>query len=359
MAIDSFQEDPPVCPDHDMTGPVEGRAEGRTVVFPQSSAGASFALERFEWATPDLLEVSGRFSSVPQAAVAEPVLIVRSGDGTHRLGIAPQSGPRPARVGLRRFGGGQWRALFAWSGPPRSVEAAALELGEEFIVELPPPGATKRTGRRVLDVGRQAAPRLTGTDQILLQADLAAAREEAEDARGLLHEARQAALRLRQDLDAQRKRREAEATRFRATLERMRGTAEEAVSAERGSAEALRAGLREAQEAAEQAKHDLDAMREELTAAAEARAAHDRLAVELEDQRRQVAEAREELRRVTEDRDAAIRQMAALHADVGGLATAQDELGAQIERLRAHLTAAPETNADEEEASSRDAPSEQ
>jgi hypothetical protein len=341
-----------------MIGQMGGREAGRTASRPESTAGASFTLERFDWAAPDLLEVAGRFSNVPDSAVTEPVLMVRSGDGTHRLGVAPQTGHRATRVGLRRFGAGQWRALFAWPGAPTSVERAALELGEGFVVELPPPGAS-RTARRVLEVGRRAAYALTGTDQIRLQADLAEAREEAEDARGRLEEARQLARRLRHDLDVQRKRRDAEAKRFHDALETMRGTAEEAVSAERAGAEALRAELQEAQAAAEQARRDLDAMREELTAVAEDRAARDRLEAEVEDQRRQVAHAREELLRVTEDREAAVRQIAALRAYLDGVATAHDELGAQIDRLHAHLTAARETNPEEEGTSPGHAPSEQ
>jgi hypothetical protein len=323
-----------------------GREAGRTASRPESAAGASFALERFDWVAPDLLEVAGRFSNVPETAVTDPVLIIRSGERTHRLGVAPESAPRPARVGLRRFGGAQWRALFEWPGPPRSVDRAALELGEGFVVELPSPGAPM-TGRRVLDVGRRAMSPLTGTDQIRLQAELTAAREETEDARGRLREAQELAQRLRQDLEVQRKRRESEAKRFHEALETMRGTAEEAVSAERSTAETLRAELQEAQETAEQTRRDVDAMREELTAAAEARAAHDRLEAELADQRRQVADAREELQSVTEDREAAVQQIAALHADLDGLARADDELGAQIDRLRAHLTAARATTSDE------------
>jgi cell division protein FtsB len=335
-----------------------GSEGGRTASQPEAAAAASFALERFDWVAPDLLEVAGRFSNVPETAVADPVLIIRSGERTHRLGMAPESEPRSGRVGLRRFGGAQWRALFEWPGPPRSVDRAALELGEGFVVELPRPGAP-RTGRRVLDVGRRALSPLAGADQIRLQAELTAAREEAEDARGQLNEAEQVVRRLRQDLEVQRKRREAEATRFHEALEDMRGTAEEAVSAERNRAEALRAELQGAQETAEQARRDLEAMREELTAAADARAGHDRLEAELADQRQQVAEAREELQRVTDDRDAAVQQIAALHADLDGLARAEDELGAQIDRLRTHLTTAREMTPDEEATSPGHAPSEQ
>jgi hypothetical protein len=327
-------------------------------------SGATFTLERFDWATPDRLEVAGRFSHLRETALKEPVLVVRSGEQTRRLGVAPQIG-RPARGGLRRFGGGQWRAVFTWPGPPSSFDGAVLELGDDFEVELPAPGS--KIGRRVLEVGRPRADILTGADGIRLQADLASAREEAEEARGRLHETQEAARRLRQDLEAQRKRRKAEAARFHAALESIRDTAEKAVSAERERAEALRAELEEAHatvsssreevqrlrehaaaveaqrdNAAEEARRELeearrefDAMREELDAAADMRAGHDRLQAELEDQQQQVAELRTELQRVV------------------------DELGAQIDRLRPHATVARERNPEEEGTSPRShAPSE-
>src|SRR5918998_1664670 len=126
---------------------------GRTPSRLEPPSGVTFTLERFDWSTPDRLEVAGRFSHLPEDALEEPVLVVRSGERTRRLGVAPQIGP--ARGGLRRFGGGQWRAVFTWPGPPSSFDGAVLELGDDLVVELPAPGS--KTGRRVLDVGRPAA----------------------------------------------------------------------------------------------------------------------------------------------------------------------------------------------------------
>ena len=298
-----------------------GTAAGPPASPPESTAGATFTLERFEWAAPDLLEIAGRFANVPEAALAEPVLVVRGGERTDRLVPVADSGLQPGR-GLRRFGGTRWRASFAWPGTPASFDRAALELGEDFVVALPAPGV-QLGGRRELRVSRREAPTpiVSAADRVGLHADLAAAREEAERLRAKLHDAQQFARRLRQDLEAQRKRRDAEAKRFQEALSAVRGTAEEAVTAERRSAEALRAELEEARAAS---------------------SAHERLQAELEEQRLLVAEAGEERRRAYAERDAAAARLADVRGVVEGLARAEGQLGAQIQRLQSQLSDAAE-----------------
>jgi hypothetical protein len=333
-----------------------GKAGGRTESHPSSAAGSTFALERFAWLAPDVLEVAGRFSNVPESALTEPVLVVRGGGDTYRLAVTPKFGSR-SRVGLRPFGAGRWRAMFTWPGEPKPFDSAALELGDDLIVELPPPGAPT-TDRRVLDVGRQSADTLPPTEQLRLQAETAAAREEAEDARGRLQEAEEAVRRLQQDLAAQRTRRKAEAARFHETIETMQSTAEEAVTAERKSTEALRAELQVTHELAEQRQRDLDTMRDEVAAAAEASRAQERLQAEVEEHRRRVSAAREELQRVTDDRDAAVGQLAAVRTALDRLAKSGGHLTGQIDRLRARLTDGPQPDQGEEGSSPGHASSE-
>jgi hypothetical protein len=313
-----------------------GNAAGPPASPPGSTAGATFTLERFEWATPDLLEIAGRFANVPEDALAEPVLVVRGGDRTDRLAPVADSGLQPGR-GLRRFGGTRWRASFAWPGTPSSFDRAALELGEELVVALPTPGV-QLGGRRELRVSRRETTTVSAAERIGLHAELAAAREEAERLRAKLHDAQQFARRLRQDLEAQRKRRDAEAKRFQEALSGVRGTAEEAVTLERRTAEGLRAALEEAQKAAADAQRDLGTLREELVAARDASAAHERLQVELDQQRLLVAEAGEERKRALAERDGAVAQLADVRAVVDGLARAEGQLGAQIQRLQAQLS---------------------
>src|SRR5215211_4296084 len=90
-----------------------------------------FDLERFEWNAPDRLEVTGRFHGL-QELPAEPVLVVSGGGIPHRLQASPDSVPTD---------GEQWRAEFVWDGVPVGVESAALELGPDIVIDLPPPGA--------------------------------------------------------------------------------------------------------------------------------------------------------------------------------------------------------------------------
>ena len=330
-----------------------GKASGLPASPPEGVAEATFSLERFEWSAPDRIEIAGRFANVPENALADPVLVVRGGDSTHRLVPAADSERQAGRVGLRRFGGTRWRASFAWPGQPTSFDRAVLELGEEFVVALPAPGAI-RSGRRALRVSRREPPTLGPAERIGLQAELAATREEAEDLRGRLEQAQQVARRLRQDMDAQRKRREAESKRFHETLAGMRGTAEEAVYAERRNAETMRAELEEARRAAEdaekaadEARRDLAAMRDELAAASDARGVEERLQAELDEERRQLAEVREELQRARDETDAALRRISGIGEGVDDLANAERELAAMIERLRAELSDGRATEAEE------------
>src|SRR4051794_39229687 len=46
--------------------------------------GATFQLDRFEWAAPDRLEIAGSFAGV-DAPTVTPTLVVGSGDGVRRL----------------------------------------------------------------------------------------------------------------------------------------------------------------------------------------------------------------------------------------------------------------------------------
>jgi predicted nucleic acid-binding Zn-ribbon protein len=316
---------------------MRGSDVGPTVSSPDSTAGATFALERFEWSAPDLLEVAGRFAHVPDTALAEPVLIVRSGDSTDRLVPTDDSGVRPAHGALRRIGGSRWRASFAWRGTPSAFERAILELGEEFVVALPAPGA-QRGGRRVLRVSRREPAAPPPVERVGLQAELAATREEVESLRAKLQDAHQVGRRLRQDLEAHRKRRDAEAKRFQDALNEVRRTAEEAVAVERSKTEGLVDQVEEARHAAEQAQGDLATLREELEAAREAGAAHERLQAELDEKRREADEARRELESAKEELDAVVGQLSAVRANVDAVARTGDQLSVEIQRLRAHVS---------------------
>ena len=59
--------------------------------LPASPEQATFALERFTWVAPHLLEVAGTFSALGSRAMAEPFLLVHGPQRSHRLPVLPDS----------------------------------------------------------------------------------------------------------------------------------------------------------------------------------------------------------------------------------------------------------------------------
>jgi len=75
-------------------------------------ATETFELKRFVWATPDRLEIEGRFAGLRVEAIDRPVLVLRGDEQTHRLPAINDEAPSAD--------GGDWRAAFAWR-PPSST----------------------------------------------------------------------------------------------------------------------------------------------------------------------------------------------------------------------------------------------
>ena len=107
-----------------------------------ASEGATFELERFAWAAPDRLELSGRFIGLPDVSADAPVLVIVGDDRVHRLPAVPDSLAGPPEEGRR------WRAAFAWQGPPVAFDVAELQLGSDLVVELPEPQPRRARFRR-------------------------------------------------------------------------------------------------------------------------------------------------------------------------------------------------------------------
>ena len=187
----------------------------------------TFELKRFAWATPDRLEIEGRFVGLGDAAVDRPVLVLRGDEQTHRL---------PAVNGDGTAGDGEdWRAAFTWLEAPTAFGAAALELGDDLFVELPEPLLNgDETERGVLDVRRRGGQRLR------LQAEVLALRSQLDEAQADRDRTAKELARAREDLDEERAARGRDAASFRASLGQAQSAAEETV------AEALEevAGLR-------------------------------------------------------------------------------------------------------------------
>jgi hypothetical protein len=197
-------------------------------------ATETFELRRFGWATPDRLEVAGRFAGLGDEATGDPVLMLRGSDGTHRLFAVRGTAADEASDDE------EWRAVFAWQETPAPFDVAQLELGNELLVDLPAPSGDDAGERdpELLDVRRRGAQdrlrmraQMLDTDSRLAEALAQQARSDEELARA------------RADLAAERAGRADDAEVFRARLTAIEKEADEVVSEARAEAGALRARL--------------------------------------------------------------------------------------------------------------------
>jgi hypothetical protein len=223
---------------------------------------ATFELERFTWAAPDRLEVSGRFVGLGDAPEDAPAVVVRGADRTHRLPAVPGS------VSGSPEDGTLWSAEFAWQEPPVAFDVARLELGRDIVVELPQPGTQRRRFRKqILEVSGPGR----GAELLRLEAELVAAHEEIRELRAAAEQAQEELTRAREDLKAERDRHAADAERFREGLARVQASAEQALAVEQRAARQLGSELHQALDAVEARDAALADLREQLEAATAAR----------------------------------------------------------------------------------------
>jgi HAMP domain-containing protein len=275
-----------------MSGASNGSQATGTPVEP----GATFELDRFTWAAPDRLELSGRFTGIGDAP-GDAVLVVRGPDRVQRLPAVAGTQPPDAS--------GRWQASFAWLEAPAAFDGATLELGEDLIVDLPAPRSRRRPFRhevlplRTHDGALVAAPAtepvpepepdpepelepaatpvaaapatppvesslLDAAMRLRLQADLLDAREQARELEVSLERATQELARVRSDLEAMRAERDANAERFREGLASVRATAEETLAMERTTLEQARA---DAEAAGRAVAEELEAARSDMESA--------------------------------------------------------------------------------------------
>jgi hypothetical protein len=217
--------------------------EHRRPTGPLRTSGARFELERFAWAGPNRLELSGKFVGLPDVPSDAPVLVVRGPELSHRLAAAPDSlsGPPHDRA--------LWSAAFEWQEPPAAFDVARLELGAEIAVELPRPGAKHRRFRsRSLPV-QSGGTESGGIERVRLEARLLAAQEEIRELRAALERAQEELARARADLQGERARRATDADQSREALAWLHASAEDALAFEQTTAQQLDADLREALQA--------------------------------------------------------------------------------------------------------------
>lgn len=217
------------------------------------AAQAAFALERFDWAGPDLLEVSGTFTGLPPGSAGGSLLVVHGEDGAHELPPADgDAAPRP---------GEPWHAAFAWQEPPAAFTTAELRLGAAHVA-LPglrsgdEPAETLAVEHpdaepAAVDAAAEVAP----GGRLRLEAELLAAGERARELARELTRAIAERDRARDDLEAERAGRAEDATRFRDGL----ATVERAAGDELAAAQAQADAALEARAEAERLRAELDA----------------------------------------------------------------------------------------------------
>src|SRR3954447_2441079 len=252
--------------------------------------GATFQLDRFEWAAPDRLEIAGSFAGVDAPSVT-PTLVVGSGEGGRRLTGTPLDSD---------VGGEQWTAAFLWQEPPLAFEAAELELGHGLSVVLPAPGSSDEA----LAIRGGAPP---AADTLRLQAALLAAEEEAREVQSVHRRALQELARARDDLEAERSAHAADAERFKHGLAQVRDAGEQALAASEAELATLRERVRE--------------LEAEVAETAALRAELEQAGVERDELRKDVERAEAEM---SESRDALERAQSG---------------AAEADRLKSHLDA--------------------
>ncbi len=281
-----------------------------------TTQGVAFRLERFEWTSRHRLELVGRWSGLGGRRLGQPTLIVRHGGATHRL-PATADDPEATEPGTDL-----WRAVFAWEDEPAAFDETQLEIGRNFIVDLPPPRLRRsRFGRskgsRPQIGATSPASVVEFTDPLALHAALVAAREEAERAKEELEQVRQQAEHATHEAERAQQRRRAEAERLHTELTTVRTMAEEALARERAY------------------YHDLDARyREVEDTLVVQRAEHERLHEELRDHAAATEDARERAERLHTANEVAEKELAdANRGHIEALAHAR----AEVDRLQGEL----------------------
>lgn len=118
---------------------------------------AVLEIERFEWATPERIEIVGYWSGLRGRRFVRPTLVLKGEGAPRRLLALLEHKPWPANEGE------EWVAAFAWQGEVSKFESAELNVGSGIDLDLPSPrmrpGKPRRFKQRVVarDASRDAA----------------------------------------------------------------------------------------------------------------------------------------------------------------------------------------------------------
>ena len=283
----------------------------------------SFELARFEWVSPERLEVEGTWNGVRRLVRA--TLVIEADGDTRRLRALTEDPGSPER----------WTAAFAWTGGEMpKLEGAELEVGRSIVVDLPRPRTSKARGEAKPQKPIPATTRADKANEAALEQVRAEKEIEREELRGEIAQLQAEAESLRAAASGE----DALRAELDSLHEQLRSQAEQTTR----DHDALRTELDDLRTRAQTAESERDLLREERTAletrAQEASAGADAARAEHETLRAQAHEA-EALRARVEDAEA---QRDALRAQADEAVDLRNE----VEVLRAQLDAKPEVKPD-------------
>src|SRR3954453_8135462 len=284
------------------------------------SGGISFELERFEWASPDRLEVEGRWHGVRRRLPRATLVVEVAGERGR-----PRALPDTGAVSPER-----WVAAFPWEGELPVLPGAELEVGRGIVVDLPRPRRSKARGVAAVAAGptapiqastreeRDAIPGREEAERLL--AVLTASRAEADEAAARAQAAETEAASLREEATTLRD----EAATLRGEATTLRGEfvpLRDQVATLREEADTLRAR-------AEEAEVELSSLRPLWD---EAAAERDTLRAKAED----VEPELQTLRAHAEQAEAELRALPDAAAERDTLRARADDAEAELQTLRA------------------------
>jgi hypothetical protein len=136
--------------------------------------GVAFEVQRFEWTSPDRLELVGRWFGLRGQRFLRPTLDVQvDGERRRMLAVLEHKPWAPEE-------GRDWVAAFTWRGEPGNFDDAELTVSPDLAVQLPAPGGSVEHGE--VPVATEAADRRPARRprSAVLEAELAAALAESE-----------------------------------------------------------------------------------------------------------------------------------------------------------------------------------
>jgi hypothetical protein len=226
--------------------------------------GVAFEVERFEWTSPERLELVGRWSGLRGHRFLRPTLDFEV-DGERRRMLADlDHKPWAPEEGQ------DWIAAFTWKGDPAHLDEAELTVSPELAVQLPAPGGSvaKGTAKAAGPAAERRPARRPRT--AVLEGELAAALAEVERLGAELDRARASHAESGKELRERLRGEHARIRELETELEQAREGAREQLTEKDTAAAAELEGLRKERDAATAEREAATAARDDAVAAAEA-----------------------------------------------------------------------------------------